>query len=115
MADELNSDGFLIKTNEKEPTEETEDMQTEFNGLSAQDENNLLSEDPNDPEDEIPSAQVQKPKPWISDKREAKQPIVKPSTSSHQVNALGKKRHREDKSAKTETSNGAKIPPRRRA
>ena len=108
MADKLNSDGFLIETKEREPTKETDDMQTDFNDLTAQDEDNLLSEDLNDTEDDIPSAQVQTPNPRTNDKHEAKQPIVKPSTSSHRANNSGRKRHREDKSAKTETNNDAK-------
>ena len=77
MVDKLNSEGFLIETTEQEPTE---DMQNEF---------------------------VQRQKPTTSHEHETKQPKEKPSTSSHQQNDLGRKRHREDKSAKTSTSNGA--------
>lgn len=51
---------------------------------------------------------VQRPKPRTSDEHETKQPKVKPSTLSHEQNDLGRKRHREEKSAKTDTSNGAK-------
>ena len=105
MADQLSSDGFLIETTEKESTE---DMQTDFNDLTENDEDNLLSEVTNDLEDDIPSAQVQRQKPSTSHQHETKQPKEKPSTSSHQQNDLGRKRHREDKSAKTGSSNGAK-------
>ena len=45
MADKLSNDGFLIKTNKQEPTKETDDMQADFNDLTAQDEDNLLFED----------------------------------------------------------------------
>ena len=105
MADQLSSDGFLIETTEQEPTE---DMQTEFNALTKNDEDNLLSEVTNNLEDDIPSAQVQRQKPSTSHQHETKQPKEKPSTSSHQQNDLGRKRHREDKPAKTGSSNGAK-------
>ena len=101
MADKLNSDGFLIETAEQEPTE---DMQTEFNNLAENDEDNLLSE----VKDDIPSAQVQRQKPTTSREHETKQPKEKPSTSSHQQNDLGRKCHRKDKSTKTSTSNSAK-------
>ena len=51
---------------------------------------------------------VQRPKPRTSDEHETKQPKVKLSTLSHEQNDLSRKRHREEKSAKTDTSNGAK-------
>ena len=105
MADKLISNGFLIETTEQEPTE---DMQTEFNALTENDKDNLLSEVTNNLEDDIPSAQVQRQKPSTSHQHETKQPKEKPSTSSHQQNDLGRKRHREEKPAKTGSSNGAK-------
>ena len=108
MGDKLSSDGFLIETKEQEANIETEDMQTDFSVLNAQKEANLLSEDTNDCDNDIPSAQVQRPKPGTSNEHETKQPKVKPSTSSRQQNDLGRKCHREDKSAKTDASNGAK-------
>ena len=51
---------------------------------------------------------MQRPKPRTSDEHETKQPKVKLSTLSHEQNDLSRKRHREEKSAKTDTSNGAK-------
>ena len=86
MADQLSSDGFLIETTEKESTE---DMQTDFNDLTENDEDNLLSEVTNDLEDDIPSAQVQRQKPTTRREHETKQPKEKPSTWSHQQNDLG--------------------------
>ena len=82
-------------------------MQTEFSDLTENVEDNLLSEVTDNLEDDIPSAQVQRQKPKTSHEHETKQPKEKPSTSSHQQNDMGRKRHREDKSAKTSTSNGA--------
>ena len=59
-------------------------------------------------EDEFPSAQVQKEKPTTSNKQRFKQPKERHSNSSHQYNGLGLKRHRDDKSAKTNGSTDVK-------
>ena len=88
MAERLNSDGFLIETTEKEFTEETEEMQTEFSDFTNQDEDNLLSEEANETDEDILSAQVQRQKPESSDESVFKQPKERPSTSSHQQNGL---------------------------
>ena len=84
MADRLNSDGFLIETTEKKFTEETEEIQTEFSDFTNQDEDNLLSEEANETDEDIPSAQVQGQKPKSSDEPVFKKPKERPSTSSHQ-------------------------------
>ena len=83
-------------------------MQTEFSDFTNQDEDNLLSEEANETEEDIPSAQVKRQKPESSDEPVFKQPNERPSTSSHQQNGLGRKHHWEDKSAKTNTSNCVK-------
>jgi len=59
-------------------------------------------------EDEISSAQVQRQKPTTGNEQRFKQPKEKHSNSSHQYNGLGRKRHREDKSTKTNDSTGVK-------
>ena len=97
MADKLNSDGFLIETVEQESTE---DMQTEFSDLTENDEDNLLSEVTNDLEDDIPRARVQRQKSTTSREHGTKLPKEKPSTSSHQRNNLGRKRHQKNKSTR---------------
>ena len=104
MAETLTKNGFFTETTEQQLTEE---MQTEFSDL-MEDENSLLSEETNRSEDKIPSTQVQRQRPKISNEQIFKQPKERHSNSSHQYNGLGRKHHQEDKSTKTNDSTGVK-------
>ena len=96
----LTSDSFLTTTKEQELINETEDMQTD--DLTKEEMDSLLSEEKNDFEEDIQSAQV--PRQNTSYEHRFKQPKERPSTWSHQQNGSGRKRHRDQhKSAKTST------------
>lgn len=86
----LTSDGFPTKTKEQELITETEDMRTD--DFTKEDVDSLLSKGNTEFEEEIRSAQV------------PKQTKERPSTSNHQQNGPGRKRHRhQDKLTKTST------------
>ena len=110
MAPLLNKEGFFTETAEQELSNQTEDMQIEsLNDFTKEEVDSLLSEGKDDyEEDEIPSAQVQKQKPRINDDKSFKEPKEIPSTSGHQHKGSGRKRHREDESAKTKRDTGVK-------
>jgi len=87
----LTSDGFLTTTKEQELINKTEDMQT--SSFTKEDLNKLLSKENNEFVEDIPSAQV--PRQSTSSEHRSEQPKERPSTSNHEQDGSGRKRHRD--------------------
>ena len=97
----LTSEGLLTKTTTEQELylEAQEDMQTDQYDLTKEVEDSLLSEERNDPEDEIPSAQPLRQK--FNNTEKQRQPRETRNYPSNSQKDVSRKRHREqDKSAK---------------